>query len=81
VFLNAFVGSNFNPDEKYKLGWFVVGLLGIFIGTHLTNILGTTICGLIKSAKEKIAKWKNKNKEIDSQWPKTKEVEVKEKPN
>lgn len=62
IFLNAFVGNTYNPDEKYYLGWYVSALFLIFIFTHLTVIFGGTICGLVNSGKALVDKCKQKCK-------------------
>ena len=51
IFLNAFVGHTYNPDEKYKIGWVCVGIMGFYICVWLTIIFGSSICNMIVAGK------------------------------
>jgi len=82
VFLYAFVGGTFNPEEKYKLGWLVVAIIAVYICTHLTIVFGSTLCNIIESCKASCAKCKQKsnNKSIEKEVEKPKEAQEGETP-
>ena len=60
IFLNAFVGHGYDPDQKYKLGWIPTGIMGFYICVWLTIIFGSSICNLINAIKVKFFEYRDK---------------------